>query len=696
MPNKLTTAASAKLLSPSSEYKREASKAMMAIAAFIIVYILLFLLSLGLVALCVAAAIWLIAAYTGWITLLLGIGIIGSGVMVLVFITKFLFATSKTDETDSIEITAKQHPRLFQSIRSLAEQIGTPMPKKVLISPDVNAAVFYNSSFWSMFLPVRKNLKIGLGLINGVNISEFEAVVAHELGHFSQRSMKVGSWVYQMNRIIHDMLFNNTRFNEGLSNLVNVHGIFQLAGLLAIKFIQGIQWVLQQMYGVINKSYLGLSRQMEFHADLVAASVCGSNNVINALRRIQYAGECYDATLQFCNKSLQNKRMVADIYAAQSFVSQIVATQRHLKFEGGLPVPGENNDSRASRIAYKDQWSSHPTLPERQYHLERFDLISDVDSSPAWELLDDSNSLKTDLTELVYQGVPKDELKDALNADTLKEMVEDELERELLAPIFKGYYDQRLITEFDLTGWPSDRRVKVSFDELLNESSIALPKKLNVLQQDMMTLQAISLGYIDTTSFDFDGQRYKTKEAASILERLQEEVKQCQDALKVHDQEIFRYFYETASEEGDALKAAYLGYFELQKVSKVFQTTVEAMMSPLEPIFNGETVPLETIQTLIRTHKETHEPAIKSKLREWQEAFSAIAGLQEKVEKFLHSDYQYFHHQGFFDNEMQELQELVNHVDAAVASHIWQQLKKITEMQAKIAMKVRPEQVIPV
>jgi len=33
---------------------------------------------------------------------------------------------------------------------------------------------FYNSSFWSMFLPVRKNLEIGLGLVNSINISEFK------------------------------------------------------------------------------------------------------------------------------------------------------------------------------------------------------------------------------------------------------------------------------------------------------------------------------------------------------------------------------------------------------------------------------------------------------------------------------------------------------------------------------------------
>jgi Zn-dependent protease with chaperone function len=216
MPPAITAAATADLLAPTAQYKREAFKAVLSILLFIIVYFALFVLSIGLVALCVYLGVMLMLVKIHWLTILLGLGLIGCSVMVLVFQVKFLFASSKTDESDSIEITESDHPKLFQSIRSLSERIGTPMPKKVFLSPDVNAAVFYNSSFWSMFLPVRKNLKIGMGLVNAVNVSQLEAVIAHEFGHFSQRSMKIGSWSYQVNRIIFDMLYNNNGFAEKL------------------------------------------------------------------------------------------------------------------------------------------------------------------------------------------------------------------------------------------------------------------------------------------------------------------------------------------------------------------------------------------------------------------------------------------------------------------------------------------------
>ena len=43
-----------------------------------------------------------------------------------------------------------------------------------------------------MFLPVKKNLTMGLGLINSTTVSELKSILAHEFGHFS----KYESWNY--------------------------------------------------------------------------------------------------------------------------------------------------------------------------------------------------------------------------------------------------------------------------------------------------------------------------------------------------------------------------------------------------------------------------------------------------------------------------------------------------------------------
>ena len=113
-----------------------------------------------------------------------------------------------------IEIKREKEPELFALIDDVVNEVQTQHPKKVFLSSDVNAFVNYNSSFWSMFFPVKKNLTIGLGLINTTTVSELKAILAHEFGHFSQKTMKVGSFVNQANKIIYDMLYNNKSIDK--------------------------------------------------------------------------------------------------------------------------------------------------------------------------------------------------------------------------------------------------------------------------------------------------------------------------------------------------------------------------------------------------------------------------------------------------------------------------------------------------
>jgi Zn-dependent protease with chaperone function len=174
----------ASVTEPSEAFKKEVKKVMGSIVLFFIVYMILIVLAIGLVTGCVYAGIALIIAMPKFITLMIGVGLIGLGVMVFVFLVKFVFAVTRFDHSNSIEITELEHPNLFSFIRQLAKDTQTSFPKRIYISPDVNACVFYDSSFWSMLLPVKKNLQIGLGLVNSLTVSEFKAVMAHEFGKF--------------------------------------------------------------------------------------------------------------------------------------------------------------------------------------------------------------------------------------------------------------------------------------------------------------------------------------------------------------------------------------------------------------------------------------------------------------------------------------------------------------------------------
>jgi len=121
---------------------------------------------------------------------LVKIGLIAFSIMLFVFLLKFLFKKQKIHDPFNIQIKEDQHPKLFNFIRQLCKDTKAPFPKKVFVNHECNAAVFYNTTILSLFWPVKKNLLIGLGLIDFMNLSEFKAIVAHEFGHFSQKSMK--------------------------------------------------------------------------------------------------------------------------------------------------------------------------------------------------------------------------------------------------------------------------------------------------------------------------------------------------------------------------------------------------------------------------------------------------------------------------------------------------------------------------
>src|SRR6185295_8865605 len=170
----------ATILAPSGKFKSEIAKVLFSIFLFVMVYLLLVVIAAGLFVACVAGGIGLIIALPRFITLMVGLGLIGLGVMVMVFLVKFIFSVKRYDTSDGIEVFEEDLPELFAFIRKLSKDTNVRFPKKIILTPDVNAAVFYDSSFWSMFFPVRKNLKIGLGLVNSLSVSEFKAVIAHE------------------------------------------------------------------------------------------------------------------------------------------------------------------------------------------------------------------------------------------------------------------------------------------------------------------------------------------------------------------------------------------------------------------------------------------------------------------------------------------------------------------------------------
>jgi Zn-dependent protease with chaperone function len=511
----------------SPEFRAEVVKVLSAILKFAAYYILLIMAALGLLGLSLYLGIGLIMLRPSFITLAAGLGIAAVGTMVFVFMVKFIFSRSRTDDPVRVEVYERDQPELFEMVYGLADQVQAPRPKHVYLVPEVNASVSYDSTFWSMFLPVKKNLRIGLGLMNALTVSELRAVIAHEFGHFSQRSMKLGSYVYTVNRTIHDLVQHRDSWDKTLEGWAEAGGVFGWFAVPTFHIVNAVRRSLVWAYGWINRSYSALSRQMEFHADAIAAHAVGGTYLVEALYKVEYAGMAWDGALAGLGMRFQKGAMAADVYAIHS--KQIAF---HRALDPNVTADRVLDDVRNDRITWrprlviKDQWASHPSLDERELHVRARGGVQEEDRRPSWVLLRQGEKLRGHMTELLYgtAGAPP---KDPIWLDPQSYFLDlqGNAQRYAVHPTYQGYYDERLPVLSPLVA-VNDQLLLDAPDpvELLSRENVERTKHWLRSRHDLVTLKAIAAGEIDVDSFDLDGTKYQCREAADLVKRMSAEL----------------------------------------------------------------------------------------------------------------------------------------------------------------------------
>ncbi len=574
-----------------SDIKNGVSRVVIALGFYMIVYILLLVMA-GLLAASFAMLGWyIITIKIHYGTLLFGGGLIVTGAMILYFLIKFIFENKSADRPGSLEVTEAEQPELFEFIARISEECGTEFPKHIYLSGDVNAAVFYDSSIKSLVLPVKKNLVIGLGLVNMLNLSEFKAVIAHEFGHFSQKSLRAGSYVYVANRVIYNMLYDNRGYGNILEHIANVHGILAFFVNVTVKIVQGIQWVQQQAYKIVNKQYNYLSRQMEFHADAIAASVAGGNNLNHALQLIEFGNTAYRTTLGQYSKWYEEGIKATNVYRDQRTSAKYTALANKLPLKNELPVfnAGTHYAQSFRKVNIEDQWASHPTNEQREVALDKLNAVAAVVETPAWELFRQREDLERKFTNELYVDV-KWKKSQSPAPDHLFEDEERQAQLSFELPEFyNGYYTGRPITKFG-TEHVNVSAVKITDVRAFLQHNAPLGRKRADAEVDIAMLNYITHNSKQIKKFNFDGSIYKAKMAETIKVNLENEAKKIDEQIADNDKLLFAYFCQAAGKKGDAelVKEGYNFYFALLQQLIDSEVKFGTLLTDIRPYYNGD------------------------------------------------------------------------------------------------------------
>ena len=489
------------------------------------------------------------------------------------YLMKPLFISSNISDDNRLEITESDCPGLFSLIREVSQATGNKMPKHVYLSPEVNACVFYDKvSILSVFLPTRKNLMVGIGLLLGMNKAEVKAILSHEFGHFSQQSMRIGTITYRLLLIIRVMI-DHAREQQERDAIARSQEDYKWYLHLAVYPISFITKITISFYNWIEKENRSLSRYMEFEADTVACKIAGARAVISSLCKLETLSARYSAYENVIANTLGKGRFVPDYWECYVFVYEQISKSESLFVDKDtlLDAPIGDNAKFPSKISIVNGWNTHPTLYERIDNARQYICHTDItgDEDPA-----NLVGIKTlNAVGDIHQHFIASHLQSPVDWQKLSAIDQKDFESsfvsdygEQLRHHFLFVFINKRVHAFS---FPDENEIKKeNVGNPFTEENRNMILQYNQGVEDWHVLNQIKSGEIDAKLFMYVGKLYS--DADEPLAAQDEYLKPIHKRWCDLDVEIYKYLWQN-TEEKDKLNVIYWPMMYANNASQAFE-----------------------------------------------------------------------------------------------------------------------------
>jgi Zn-dependent protease with chaperone function len=543
--------------------------------------------------------------------------------LLCLFLVKGFFKWRRAKKVERVEITEKEQPVLFAFIRRICHDTRAPLPHRVYLTPEVNAAVFYRESLLNLFVPTSKNLIIGLGLVNQLTLSEFKAVLAHEFGHFSQNSMKLGAYVYVSNRVIAELVFGRDWLDDMVGAL---RGVDVRIAVFAWAFT-GVMWTLrkslQGLFRAINFANSALARQMEFNADLVAVSVTGSDALIHGLARLDFAGDSLAQAWSDLNAAADHKLYSRDLFYHQTKANDYLRVVNKNPRLGEPPdLPDDPHEMvqvfEPEDTSVPKMWATHPSNRDREVNAKRRYVRSPMDARSPWILFDDAGAVREKVTRQVYQvnrhvnGANFDE------PEVVQEFIDAEHAETTYDARYHGLYDYRFLNPGDVdelatTLAAAEDQLTESHARLYGEELKAHMDAYKSRQEDYGRLARLAQGAVELTGndFQFRGARYRAGDAGQLLNQVSKELDGDFEWMSALDRQTFLVHHAMAARLGGEipreLEDRYRFHLLVQEVHGSLSAHNNRVRTMLGQIAGRQRISKEEWQGAVAVLRQAHE-----------------------------------------------------------------------------------------
>ncbi len=478
------------------------------------------------------------------LTIILKVGAIGGSIMLLAFTVKFIFKIKNFKPTNRIKLNKDEHVDLWNFIYQICAETGAPKPKNIYVDPDVNAYVAYSNTWLSLFLPIKKELTIGMGLTDTLNLSEFKAVISHEFGHFAQRSMKIGSYINSANSIIHDMIFNRDKWDDILEQWRHADIRLSAAAWLVTPVIWVIRQVLTLFYQFLNIMYSSLSREMEFNADKVAVRTSGSEAIVAALWKLDTGFENWNTTVQHAYLASKKKVFTKNLYKHNQIAHERI---KDVQSEALNTLPKDVNGIKqyfsSSENSKVGMYSSHPPNDLRENNAKTPFISCKSDTRNPWILFNNHEKLQEEMTSLIYNEYIGQKVEGFSEMEVFENFILQETQGKELQEEYQNTFENRFLhiedsQELMNTATLKKDITKSSFKEL-KEHLKTLMEPIREIELLMQKAVEISNKTTTETKIEFKGKSFTKKNISEGYNMLQlEREKLFNDTFKPWDIEF--------------------------------------------------------------------------------------------------------------------------------------------------------------
>lgn len=286
-----------------------------------------------------------------WMLLYATLSVVGA--VLTVFMIKPLFAPA-TQTHWPLKLSHQDDPLFFAFVDLIAQRIGAPMPIEIHIDCAANASASAKHGVLGL-ASGQLILTVGLPLVGGLSARQLAGVIAHELGHFAQRSgMTFNYLIVSVNHWFGRCVYERDAWDDKLDELIERYndqrGTMLVIAKAAIWVSRKLMLVFFKLGVLVSRS---LQRQMEFDADRYEAQLAGSSVFRDTTLRIKELGAAGDAVSKRLSYSWDDGKL------SDNLPKMLIDQSRNLpeRYRAAIVDDLQEKDS--------DRWSTHPSDFER-------------------------------------------------------------------------------------------------------------------------------------------------------------------------------------------------------------------------------------------------------------------------------------------------------------------------------------------